>query len=100
MSIYTLTDVCDVVHYNSCYEMVFSPMTWQEASDGCASGGGRLADISDQEEYEAIFSGNLGENITIVFTNPCIFSHLQIEVLNIKIRLKDSVQVFKFLSSK
>ena len=50
---------CDAVHQESCYNVVFTPKSWADASDYCAVEGGHLMDILDDDEYEAVFHSEL-----------------------------------------
>ena len=51
--------VCDVLYQESCYNMVFTPKNCTDASDYCSFEGGHLVDISDDEEYQAVFNTEL-----------------------------------------
>ena len=51
--------LCDMVHRESCYKIVFTPKTWGDASDHCAIEGGHLVDIADDDEYETVFNMEL-----------------------------------------
>ena len=53
-NIVSASDLCDEVYVDSCYVVVHTSLTWQEARSACEALNGHLVTIESQEENDVI----------------------------------------------
>ena len=53
-NIVSASDLCDEVYVDSCYVVVHTSLTWQEARSACEAFNGHLVTIESQEENDVM----------------------------------------------